>query len=314
MGRSSGVRVTGPEGRITRHRVDGTPVYAYERRPGSPPVSVLRLVGPRLPGDDHAHAHDFLVLLYFEHGGGGLEIAGRQWPAATGDAFLIAPGEVVGPRDPRGLEHAQAWAVFFPPETLRRHGGFLSWRSHPLLFPFVRPAAAGAQRLHVPADERAAWSQHFTALDRELRERRDGHGEAVQAHLTLLLVGVSRLAADVVGDLRLRDEPILADVFAFVEAHYREPISLRDVARAVGLSPGHLTTLVGQKTGRTVQQWINERRMAEARRLLVETSLTVEAVGAEVGFRDPSYFIKSFRRAHAVTPLQWRRTGGTPAG
>ena len=67
---------------------------------------------------------------------------------------------------------------------------------------------------------------------------------------------------------------------------------------------------LGHKTGRTVQQWIAERRMAEARRLLVETALTVEAVGAAVGFRDPSYFIKSFRRAHTVTPLQWRRAGG----
>ena len=38
------------------------------------------------------------------------------------------------------------------------------------------------------------------------------------ARLTLLLVGVSRLAADVVGDLRLKDEPLLADVFGFIEA------------------------------------------------------------------------------------------------
>ena len=312
MERSSGVTVTGAVGRITRRRADGTPVYAYERQPGLPPVSVLRLAGPHLPPGDHSHAHDFLVLLYFERGGGGLSIGGRDWPAGKGDAFLIAPGEVVGPRGPRGLERAEAWAVFFPPDMLRVEvpGTFLSWRSHPLLFAFVRHSAAGARRLRVPEEERAAWSGRFAALDRELRERRDGYGEAALAHLTLLLVGVSRLAADVVGDLRLRDEPLLARVFEFVEARYREPISLRDVACAVSLSPGHLTTLVGRKTGRTVQQWISERRMAEARRLLVETPLTVEAIGADVGFRDPSYFIKSFRRAHAVTPLQWRRAGG----
>jgi AraC family transcriptional activator of pobA len=309
---SSGVRVTGAMGRITRRRADGAPVYAYERLPGLPPVSMLRLAGPRLPPGDHAHAHDFLVLLYFEHGGGGLMLGGRDWPAEAGDAFLIAPGEVVAPRDARGLARAEAWAAFFPLEVLRLEapGAFLSWRSHPLLFAFVRPSAAGAQRLRVPPEQRAAWSERFAALDRELRERHDGYGEAAQAYLTLLLVDVSRLAADVVGDLRLHDEPILARVFEFIEARYREPISLRHVARAVGLSPGHLTTLVGRRTGRTVQQWIAERRMAEARRLLVETALTVEAVGAEVGFRDPSYFIKSFRRAHTVTPLQWRRAGG----
>jgi AraC family transcriptional regulator, transcriptional activator of pobA len=47
---------------------------------------------------------------------------------------------------------------------------------------------------------------------------------AVLTHLTLLLVGVLRLAADVVGDLKLNDKPLLAEVFGFIEERYREPI------------------------------------------------------------------------------------------
>ena len=65
--------------------------------------------------------------------------------------------------------------------------------------------------------------------------------------------------ADVVGDLRLKDEPLLAEVLGFIEERYRERVSLKDVARAVSLSPGHLTTVVRRKTGRTVQEWIAER-------------------------------------------------------
>jgi AraC-like DNA-binding protein len=95
----------------------------------------------------------------------------------------------------------------------------------------------------------------------------------------------ARLAADVVGDPRLKAEPLLADVFEFVEARYHERISLRDVASAVNLSPAHLTTTVRRKTGRTVQEWIFERRMAQARRLLVETDLTVQEIGQKVGAR-----------------------------
>jgi AraC family transcriptional regulator, transcriptional activator of pobA len=64
---------------------------------------------------------------------------------------------------------------------------------------------------------------------------------------------------------------------------------------------------VGRKTGRTVQQWTTEWRMAEARRALVETDLTVETIGARLGCRDPSYFIKNFKRTHALTPLEWSR-------
>jgi AraC-like DNA-binding protein len=260
----------------------------------------------------HAHAHDFLLLAYFERGGGSLRLGGRAWRVDTGDVYLVAPGEVVGVGDdPEGLADAEAWGVFFPPEGLgpQAPDALLSWRAHPLLFPFARGAASGAQRLTVPAADRPAWSERMLALERELRERRDGFREAAVAHLTLLLVAISRLAADVVGDLRLKDEPLLAEVFGFIEARYHERVSLRDVASALALSPAHLTTTVRRKTGRTVQEWITERRMAQARRLLVESDLTVEEIGRTVGYADPAYFVRSFRRNHGATPLRWRRAG-----
>jgi AraC family transcriptional activator of pobA len=164
-------------------------------------------------------------------------------------------------------------------------GAFLSWRAHPLLFPFARGTAAGAQRLRVRVADRGAWAERLGALKRELEQRRDGYADAALAHLTLLLVDVSRLAADVVDEMRLRAEPLLAEVFAVIEARYAEPISLRDVARAVHLSPGHLTTVVGRRTGRTVQEWIAERRMAEARRLLADTDLTACRRGSPDAWR-----------------------------
>src|SRR5215217_9552835 len=238
---------------------DGPAVYTYEAVPGMPPVSTIRFGRKLPPGEPprHAHSHDFLVLAYFERGGGSMWLGDREWRIEAGDAYVIAPGEVVRAGDARGLEEAEGWGVFFPPEVLGSGapGAFLSWRAHPLLFPFVRGAAGGVQRLKVPPEERLSWSERFSALDLELRQRQDGYREAALAHLTLLLVGVSRLAADVVGDLRLNDEPLLAEVFGFIEERYRERISLKDVARAVSLSRGHLTTVVRRKTGRTVQEW-----------------------------------------------------------
>ena len=290
-----------------RKRGDGPSVFTFEVAPGAPLVSVLRFgrelaASGGLPG---AHSHDSLALAYFERDGGFVRSGDRRWEPRAGDAFVIPPVEV---HDPTGLAEAQGWAVFFPAEVLApsASGVFFSWRSHPLLFPFVagvdRPAG-GARRLVVPEDERASWSARLSALDLELKERRDGYREAALAHLTLLLVGVSRLAAEVVGDPRLNDELLLA------EERYREPVSLKDVARAVSLSPGHLTTVVRRKTGRTVLEWISERRMVQARRLLVETDLAVEEIGHRVGYRDPGYFVRSFRRSHGTTPLGWRRAG-----
>jgi AraC family transcriptional activator of pobA len=294
---------------LTGRRIGGSPVYAYVRNPGAPAISVLRFSAAEPRSQDsnghHPHAHDFLVLAYFERGAGSIGLDDQEWAVAAGDAFVIAPGEVVGMgRDGHGSA-AEGWGVFFGPEIIA--SGELGWRAHPLLFPFVARSAGGAQRLRVPPGEQAAWTQHVAAIERELHEPRDGSGEAALAHLTLLLVSVARISTDLGHDLRLRAEPLLAAVFEFIEEHYTEPISLADVGAAVGLTPGHLTTVVRRKTGRTVQRWISERRMAEARRLLRQTDLTVEVIAARTGHRQPSFFIKQFRRDHSTTPAAWRR-------
>jgi AraC family transcriptional regulator, transcriptional activator of pobA len=297
-------------------RGEAPPVYTYEAVPGVPPVRILRFPGQEPaydgPPAGQPHSHDFLALMYYERGGGSLWLDNREWPVEDGDAYVISPGEVIGVGvGAGGLGEAEGWGVSFPPEVLgsQAPGVFLSWRAHPLLFPFVGGAAGGVQRLKVPLGERPSWSERFSALDLELRRRRDGYREAVLSHLTLLLVELSRLAADVAGNLRLKDEPLLAEVFGFIEERYSERISLKEVAQAVSLTPGHLTTIVRRKTGRTVLEWISERRMAEARKLIVQTDLTIEEVSLRVGYNDPTYFVRSFRRAHGTTPLGWRRAG-----
>jgi AraC family transcriptional activator of pobA len=300
--------------RLLRTPAGAAPVYTYEETPGIPPVSTLRFRGDddlsHLPvSDDHAHSHDFLVLFYCERSGGTVRLGDAITTLRAGDLHLIPPGVVVGVGATAADLHAcVAWTVFFSPTVLGAStGALLSWRAHPLLFPFVCGVAGGAQQLHVPPAARAAVSARLAALDAELRDRRDGHADAVVAHLTLLLVDVARLATDVAGGLRLRDEPLLAQVFGCIEERYADGLSLADVAAEVHLTPGHLTTVVRRRTGRTVGEWITERRMTEARTLLVQTDLSVAQVGTRVGYRDPAWFVRRFRQAHGTTPLRWRR-------
>jgi AraC-like DNA-binding protein len=83
-------------------------------------------------------------------------------------------------------------------------------------------------------------------------------------------------------------------------------LSLSDVADELGMTPGHLTTVVRRRTGRTVQEWIIERRMAEARNLLSDTELSVGEIARRVGISDPGYFSRLFRRTHGASPREWR--------
>ena len=285
------------------------PVYAMVPAPGELALAVWRLGhGDTVTARAGTHAHDFPLMAYSESSSGPLSSDSPSFSLAAGDLLVVAPGTVMGPFDPTHPGHASGWAVSFTAEVLGPDvpGSSFAWRTHPLLFPFVRGQATGVLRRSVAPEDRAEWSRRFEALARELAERRDGYREAAIAHLTLLLVAASRLATDVVDDLRVNQEPLLADVFEVIERHYAEPLSLQDVARAVSLSPGHLTTTVRRRTGRTVQDWITDRRMVEARRLLAGSTLTMAEIGRRVGYADAGYFARVFRRVHGVTPTDWR--------
>jgi len=248
--------------------------------------------------------------VYFAQPGGRHRLGAEAWNTAAGDLLLIAPGEIHGWDAQAGARPPEVWVVQFTVNALtpaRREGasGFHLVRD-PLLFPFVRASGGGSGRLRVREEDRPRWSEGLHMLWEELQVERPGHREAARAHLTLLLVEAARLAA-AAGHASTRDRPLLAQVFDVIEARYHTPISLADVAAAVGRSPGYLTRQVRQMTGRTVLAWITERRMAEARRALLETDLPVERIATRVSYADPTYLIRQFRRLHGVTPAAWRR-------
>jgi AraC family transcriptional activator of pobA len=274
--------------RLIGHR-GGVPIYQYRTDPDISPVSVHRHIGDL--GERGRHIHDFPALWYV--------------PGA-GVVYVAAAGEVL---DPEQLENLDAGvAVFFDPAALGEDGRspWPAWRRHPLLFPFLHGHSGGVLRLEVPADRRSMWDNVIRSIETELSARQEGHRQAALAHLTLLLIELARLARDVVADLRRSGEPLLANVFAVIDRRHAEALSLRDVAGELGMTPGHLTTVVRRRTGRTVQEWIIERRMAEARTLLEQTNLPVAEVARRVGVSDPGYFSRLFSRIHGISPRKWR--------
>jgi AraC family transcriptional regulator, transcriptional activator of pobA len=282
--------------RVVRHQ-RGVPVHDYRSGPVTPPVTVMRAEPGAFPMV-RPHIHEFPVLWYRRD---------------VGVVYVIAAGEVVGVGAADTVD--RGLGVFFDPIAL---GGdarmpWPAWRAHPLLFPFLHGHPGGLLRLDIPADRLDFWDATITAIETEVARRAEGYRQAATAYLTLLLVDLARLAADVVGDLRRSGEPLLAEVFAVIDRDFAAPLSLRDVARAVGLTPGHLATVVRRRTGRTVLEWIAERRMTEARRLLAGSELPIGEVARRVGIADPGYFTRLFRRGHGMSPRQFRGGQGSRA-
>lgn len=100
----------------------------------------------------------------------------------------------------------------------------------------------------------------------------------------------------------------LSKVFQYIEENYHRQINLSDVAQAVGYSHAYLTNLVKRQTQRSVHDWIVERRMTEARSLLLNTDETINRIASKVGYPDAGYFIRLFRQIHKLPPKEWRNT------
>ena len=286
------------------------PVLTFDRAaPDAPPIEVRRLgrgaVGRAPKG---LHAHRFPVVLYFERKGGVHRVGAREWPVESGDVHFVAPGEV---HDWAGLgKEPRGWSLLFMPDAVESPSS-LSRAAVPqpddrLWLPFVR-SADRPPRANVPTAQRPLWEERFALLAREMQRKRFGYEEIAQSYLRIILVELSRLIAPSIVGFSARQQPLLAELFAVVERRFAERLSTSAVARAMSLSPGHLTTTVRELTGRTVLQWIVERRMAEARRRLIDTDEDIDVLGERCGFSDPTHFIRTFRRHHQTTPQAWRR-------
>lgn len=91
-----------------------------------------------------------------------------------------------------------------------------------------------------------------------------------------------------------------------VRTHHAARWRVSDYAKALALSPNHLSRLCRTHRGSTPQNLIEEMTFQEACRLLAYTRLSVSEVGFAVGYDDPSYFCRAFKRKFGVTPKAYR--------
>ncbi len=93
----------------------------------------------------------------------------------------------------------------------------------------------------------------------------------------------------------------------FINDNLEENFSLAALAAHVGVSPYYLARLFKQSTGRTPHQYLIERRIEKAKRLLVERSdLSIVELAYELGFANHSHFTKFFHRLVGITPKDYR--------
>jgi DNA-binding response OmpR family regulator len=103
------------------------------------------------------------------------------------------------------------------------------------------------------------------------------------------------------------DEVVLRAAMRLISGRLAEPFTLEQIAADVGTYEKRLSAIFRQRLGMTVFAWIREERLRKGRALLVETTLGMQDIAEQVGFRSASNFTTAFRERVGVTPSQYRQ-------
>ncbi len=103
-------------------------------------------------------------------------------------------------------------------------------------------------------------------------------------------------------------ERIMDRVKKYINSHYYTEISLEDLAESVLLSPQYFSKIFKEKTGVNFVKYLTKVRMKEANRLLEETEINVSEICYKVGYNEPDYFFRVYKKYFGVTPTEYRKS------
>jgi AraC family transcriptional regulator len=280
-------------GPVIRSRYRGPTVSLYEWHCGGH--------GAAHPVEEWADAHEVVIP---RRGAFEWQIAGARVLADPGSATFLHPAEPYRVRHP--LPGGDAGSVFrLTPDGVRA-----------LVGEHDRAAAerprARFPRSHVPLDGRT-YLLHRLAV-RAAADPGAGGVEVEERAVAFLRAAMAQAYRTTAPAVRReRAVEAAARVSEVVAARYREPLTLVEIARVVGLSPFHLSRLVTAATGVPIYRMIIRRRLRDALELLLETREGITAIALAVGFASHSHLTDAFRREYGVPPRAVRRRAAAVA-
>jgi AraC-like DNA-binding protein len=106
---------------------------------------------------------------------------------------------------------------------------------------------------------------------------------------------------------RGRKHSAVTDACAYIQGHYKEAITLEQVADSVFLSPSYLSSLFTKQTDTHLTDYIQSLRVNEAKKLLEKTQLSITKIAYEVGFSSLSHFYRVYKKYEKICPKEYRK-------
>lgn len=154
-----------------------------------------------------------------------------------------------------------------------------------------------------------AMLSYYTAATNIIDEKHPNRIEVIR-HLTCALfynIGHHLHQASIKG-IQTNEEIIMERFLKEVQQHYKEERKVLYYAEKLHLTPGYLSTIIKNFSGKTAAEWIDDYVILEARALLKSTNLTIQQISDDLNFPSQSFFGKYFKRVVGLSPKEYRET------
>ncbi|MGB6241994.1 MAG: AraC family transcriptional regulator [Castellaniella sp.] len=266
-----------------------------------------------------AHKHtDLFQILFLQSGDAKVVLDGQ---AQTLCARTAQPPTDNGQPDVGPLRLGAGHVVLVPPHVVHEFmfqpgaGGYILTLTYALLQPLCLRHSLSLHTLAGPAlltlGAQDAYTSHtFDQLDQEYhRPHHPQRGPLLEALLGSILVWIhrhhaprcDRAAEPSSGSLHL------ARYAQMIEMHFSRQHQVGWYAGRLGVTAAHLNSIAQTLAGKTALQLIHERLVLEARRELIYTPRPISAIADSLGFADPGYFTRFFKRLAGLSPKDFRR-------
>jgi AraC-like DNA-binding protein len=147
--------------------------------------------------------------------------------------------------------------------------------------------------------------RHVAAIEAELRDHDPPDWVILESVMRIWIRELDRIANPRAG--RHVIPPGLSAVRHHIEANLARPLSLEGLARGAGLSVSRFSAAFRRHFGVSPIRHVLRLRLQRAGELLRDRNLTIAEVARRVGFEDPFYFSRQFRKERGCSPREWRR-------
>ena len=107
-----------------------------------------------------------------------------------------------------------------------------------------------------------------------------------------------------------KEQKLIEQLQRYVEKHLQDDLHLEEIARHFFYSPNYLNSRFKKETNLTISEYITRRKIAEAKRRLLQTREPVAEIAAQVGYEHVSYFNFVFKKMEGMTPREFRQLHG----